>query len=137
VLADYGPEEALNESADIEWVNMVIILLCWWIIARMNRYCCSRVQRSEAQDEALPLCHFAHSVSYMDSWDWSQALVVPARLQDTIICMCACTDTIHISCVSSVVGRFWVMCMIDCNFATLSKGIAMTVVYQNNHFFCR
>jgi hypothetical protein len=28
VLADYGPEEALNESADIEWVNMVIILLC-------------------------------------------------------------------------------------------------------------
>jgi hypothetical protein len=25
VLADYGPEEALNESADIEWVNMVII----------------------------------------------------------------------------------------------------------------
>jgi hypothetical protein len=29
VLADYGPEEALNESADIEWVNMVILLLCW------------------------------------------------------------------------------------------------------------
>jgi hypothetical protein len=27
VLADYGPEEALNESADIEWVNMVILLL--------------------------------------------------------------------------------------------------------------
>ena len=27
VLADYGPEEVLNESADIEWVNMVIILL--------------------------------------------------------------------------------------------------------------
>lgn len=23
VLADYGPEEALNESADIEWVNKV------------------------------------------------------------------------------------------------------------------
>lgn len=23
VLADYGPEEAFNESADIEWVNKV------------------------------------------------------------------------------------------------------------------
>lgn len=23
VLADYGPEECLNESADIEWVNKV------------------------------------------------------------------------------------------------------------------
>jgi len=29
VLADYGPEEVLNESADIEWVNMVSILLFW------------------------------------------------------------------------------------------------------------
>lgn len=28
VLADYGPEESLNESADIEWVNKVIILNC-------------------------------------------------------------------------------------------------------------
>lgn len=27
VLADYGPEEVLNESADIEWVNMVSIPL--------------------------------------------------------------------------------------------------------------
>lgn len=26
VLADYGPEESLNESADIEWVNKVNIL---------------------------------------------------------------------------------------------------------------
>lgn len=25
VLADYGPEESLNENADIEWVNKVII----------------------------------------------------------------------------------------------------------------
>lgn len=25
VLADYGPEESLNESADIEWVNKVNI----------------------------------------------------------------------------------------------------------------
>lgn len=25
VLADYGPEESLNESADIEWVNKVSI----------------------------------------------------------------------------------------------------------------
>lgn len=25
VLADYGPEESLNESADIEWVNKVRI----------------------------------------------------------------------------------------------------------------
>lgn len=24
ILADYGPEEAFNESADIEWVNKVI-----------------------------------------------------------------------------------------------------------------
>ena len=27
VLADYGQEEVLNESADIEWVNMVRMLL--------------------------------------------------------------------------------------------------------------
>lgn len=27
VLADYGPEESLNESADIEWVNKVGSLL--------------------------------------------------------------------------------------------------------------
>lgn len=26
VLADYGPEESLNESADIEWVNKVITI---------------------------------------------------------------------------------------------------------------
>lgn len=26
VLADYGPEESLNESADIEWVNKVGVL---------------------------------------------------------------------------------------------------------------
>lgn len=25
VLADYGPEESLNESADIEWVNKVCV----------------------------------------------------------------------------------------------------------------
>lgn len=25
VLADYGPEESLNESADIEWVNKVLL----------------------------------------------------------------------------------------------------------------
>lgn len=31
ILADYGPEESLNESADIEWVNKVstkITFLC-------------------------------------------------------------------------------------------------------------
>jgi hypothetical protein len=27
VLTDYGPDEVLNDSADIEWVNMVSILL--------------------------------------------------------------------------------------------------------------
>lgn len=27
ILADYGPEESLNENADIEWVNKV----CGWI----------------------------------------------------------------------------------------------------------
>lgn len=27
VLADYGPEEVLNESADIEWVNKVSFVL--------------------------------------------------------------------------------------------------------------
>ncbi|XP_049804862.1 sodium leak channel NALCN [Schistocerca nitens] len=32
VLADYGPEEALNESADIEWVNML------WV-RRLMRFC--------------------------------------------------------------------------------------------------
>lgn len=26
ILADYGPEESLNESADIEWVNKVLLL---------------------------------------------------------------------------------------------------------------
>lgn len=26
VLADYGPEESLNESADIEWVNKVVLV---------------------------------------------------------------------------------------------------------------
>lgn len=25
ILADYGPEESLNENADIEWVNKVIL----------------------------------------------------------------------------------------------------------------
>lgn len=28
VLADYGPEESLNESADIEWVNKVSAEIC-------------------------------------------------------------------------------------------------------------
>ncbi|GLH14407.1 Sodium channel protein 60E, partial [Gryllus bimaculatus] len=32
VLADYGPEESLNESADIEWVNML------WV-RRLMRFC--------------------------------------------------------------------------------------------------
>lgn len=32
VLADYGPEEVLNESADIEWVNML------WV-RRLMRFC--------------------------------------------------------------------------------------------------
>lgn len=26
ILADYGPEESLNENADIEWVNKVSCL---------------------------------------------------------------------------------------------------------------
>lgn len=29
VLADYGPEESLNESADIEWVNKVCICILY------------------------------------------------------------------------------------------------------------
>lgn len=35
ILADYGPEESLNENADIEWVNKVSYwktdrnLKCW------------------------------------------------------------------------------------------------------------
>lgn len=28
ILADYGPEESLNENADIEWVNKVIFYFC-------------------------------------------------------------------------------------------------------------
>lgn len=28
ILADYGPEESLNENADIEWVNKVILYFC-------------------------------------------------------------------------------------------------------------
>lgn len=32
VLADYGPEESLNESADIEWVNKL------WV-RRLMRFC--------------------------------------------------------------------------------------------------
>jgi hypothetical protein len=37
VLADYGPEEVLNESADIDWVNMVITLLYWEQAERLTR----------------------------------------------------------------------------------------------------
>lgn len=29
MLADYGPEESLNESADIEWVNKVNYHICF------------------------------------------------------------------------------------------------------------
>lgn len=32
ILADYGPEESLNESADIEWVNKVFCLLINFIL---------------------------------------------------------------------------------------------------------
>lgn len=28
ILADYGPEESLNENADIEWVNKVSVCVC-------------------------------------------------------------------------------------------------------------
>lgn len=28
VAADYGPEESLNESADIEWINKVCVHHC-------------------------------------------------------------------------------------------------------------
>lgn len=44
VLADYGPEESLNESADIEWVNKVnlfyiifIIMICLKIYLTYNK----------------------------------------------------------------------------------------------------
>lgn len=30
ILADYGPEESLNENADIEWVNKVSADFIWW-----------------------------------------------------------------------------------------------------------
>lgn len=29
ILADYGPEESLNENADIEWVNKVSDLIIY------------------------------------------------------------------------------------------------------------
>lgn len=31
VLADYGPEESLNESADIEWVNKVSFIFFYFL----------------------------------------------------------------------------------------------------------
>lgn len=34
VLADYGPEETFNESADIEWVNKVIP----WCLLRFYKF---------------------------------------------------------------------------------------------------
>lgn len=34
ILADYGPEESLNENADIEWVNKVRIACSWSQLAR-------------------------------------------------------------------------------------------------------
>lgn len=37
VLADYGPEESLNESADIEWVNKVKFLLQYFSV--LLHYC--------------------------------------------------------------------------------------------------
>ena len=38
ILADYGPEESLNESADIEWVNKVNENLPFFKISRRNIY---------------------------------------------------------------------------------------------------
>lgn len=35
VLADYGPEESLNESADIEWVNKVVLVKKQSLIIQM------------------------------------------------------------------------------------------------------
>lgn len=32
VLADYGPEESLNENADIEWVNKVCVLCLSYVV---------------------------------------------------------------------------------------------------------
>lgn len=55
VLADYGPEEALNESADIEWVNMVILY-----------FLCSCIKCTDIVGAA-----FVPSRGV--SWDWSQA----------------------------------------------------------------
>lgn len=42
ILADYGPEESLNENADIEWVNkvsriLIIIIVEKWRINISNR----------------------------------------------------------------------------------------------------
>lgn len=47
VLADYGPEEAFNESADIEWVNkvtekhVVLINKATLLFCRINTTCFS------------------------------------------------------------------------------------------------
>lgn len=42
VLADYGPDENFNESADIEWVNKVNTLIINRLIANYLFICCFR-----------------------------------------------------------------------------------------------
>lgn len=32
ILADYGNEEMLNESADVDWINKVSKSICWNIV---------------------------------------------------------------------------------------------------------
>lgn len=32
ILADYGPDEAFNESTDIEWVNKVLVISVYFSV---------------------------------------------------------------------------------------------------------
>lgn len=36
ILADYGPEESLNESADIEWVNKVCSYIFYLLYLKLS-----------------------------------------------------------------------------------------------------
>lgn len=38
VLADYGPEESLNESADIEWVNKVRVSFIYFVLMMIEKF---------------------------------------------------------------------------------------------------
>lgn len=50
VLADYGPDEAFNESADIEWVNMV---RRWIVVENEAQFAMILLEMGETIDEIV------------------------------------------------------------------------------------